>query len=52
MQSNVTPVPAPLLYEREAGSWRHWKLSIDGRIATVAMDVDPEAACATATSSS
>jgi benzoyl-CoA-dihydrodiol lyase len=42
MQSEVKPAPAPLLYERDAGSWRHWKLSIDGRIATLAMDVDPE----------
>jgi benzoyl-CoA-dihydrodiol lyase len=30
-------------YDREAGAWRHWQLSIDGRIATVAMAVDPDA---------
>jgi len=29
-------------YEREAGAWRHWQLSIDGRIATLAMAVDPD----------
>lgn len=29
-------------YECEAGTYRHWKVSIDGRIATVAMDVDPD----------
>jgi benzoyl-CoA-dihydrodiol lyase len=29
-------------YEREAGQWRHWRVTIDGRIATVAMMVDPD----------
>lgn len=29
-------------YERTAGAWRHWTLSIDGRIATVTMNVDPD----------
>ena len=29
-------------YERPAGAWRHWTLSIDGRIATVTMNVDPD----------
>jgi benzoyl-CoA-dihydrodiol lyase len=32
----------PVIYERDRGEWRHWKLTIDGRIATLAMDVDPE----------
>jgi benzoyl-CoA-dihydrodiol lyase len=30
------------LYDRAWGSYRHWQVSIDGRIATVAMAVDPE----------
>jgi benzoyl-CoA-dihydrodiol lyase len=46
MQTEVKPTSAPsaapLLYDCEAGAWRHWKLSIDGRIATVAMAVDPD----------
>jgi benzoyl-CoA-dihydrodiol lyase len=29
-------------YDRERGAWRHWRVSIDGRIATVAMSVDPD----------
>ncbi|MDB5698914.1 MAG: Enoyl-CoA hydratase/isomerase, partial [Alphaproteobacteria bacterium] len=29
-------------YERQSGAWRHWQLSIDGRIATVTMNVDPD----------
>jgi benzoyl-CoA-dihydrodiol lyase len=42
----ATPVektPAPITYECEAGAWRHWRVSIEGRIATVAMDVNPDA---------
>jgi benzoyl-CoA-dihydrodiol lyase len=29
-------------YDRDPGSWRHWRLTIDGRIATVTMAVDPD----------
>ncbi|MXO73008.1 2,3-epoxybenzoyl-CoA dihydrolase [Alteraurantiacibacter buctensis] len=29
-------------YDRTGGDYRHWKVAIDGRIATVSMDVDPE----------
>jgi benzoyl-CoA-dihydrodiol lyase len=29
-------------YERQGGAWRHWQVSIDGRVATVAMNVDPD----------
>ena len=46
MQTEVkqapTLSPTPVLYDCEAGAWRHWKLSIDGRIATLAMAVDPD----------
>jgi benzoyl-CoA-dihydrodiol lyase len=34
----------PVTYDRKAGDWRHWTLSIDGRMATLAMAVDPEGA--------
>ena len=30
-------------YDQSGESYRHWKVSIDGRVATVAMDVDPDA---------
>jgi benzoyl-CoA-dihydrodiol lyase len=33
-------------YDQSGDSYRHWKVSIDGRIATVAMDVDPDAGLA------
>lgn len=29
-------------YDREPGGWRHWRLSVDGRVATLAMSVDPD----------
>jgi benzoyl-CoA-dihydrodiol lyase len=39
--------PAPeaeqtFTFDRDADRYRHWNVSIDGRIATVAMDVDPD----------
>lgn len=34
---------APLRFETEPGRYRHWKLSFEGAIARVAMDVDEEA---------
>ena len=30
------------IYDREPGAYRHWSLHIDGRIATLAMNVDPD----------
>ncbi len=30
----------PFLYDREPGSYKHWAVSIDGRVATIAMNVD------------
>jgi benzoyl-CoA-dihydrodiol lyase len=32
----------PYTFERDPNAYRHWQLSIDGRIATVAMNVDPD----------
>jgi benzoyl-CoA-dihydrodiol lyase len=34
--------PALAVYDRSPEAYRHWRLSIDGRIATVAMNVDPD----------
>jgi benzoyl-CoA-dihydrodiol lyase len=36
------PAPALFKYDRDGESYRHWKVGIDGRVATVAMDVDPD----------
>ena len=29
-------------YDCVAGAWRHWQLSVEGRIATISMTVDPD----------
>jgi benzoyl-CoA-dihydrodiol lyase len=29
-------------YDLDGASYRHWKVSVDGRVATVSMDVDPD----------
>jgi benzoyl-CoA-dihydrodiol lyase len=34
--------PALFTYDQDAATYRHWNLSIDGRIATIAMNVDPD----------
>src|SRR5579862_954724 len=39
---SIAPGARPLTYDREDGRWRHWKVAVEGRIATVAMNVDPE----------
>jgi benzoyl-CoA-dihydrodiol lyase len=36
-------ISAVFTYDRERDGWRHWQLTIEGRIATVAMAVDPDA---------
>ena len=41
-QMKTRAVSTLFTYEREAGSWRHWRVSIDGRVATIAMDVDAD----------
>ncbi len=33
---------AVFTYDQEGGTYRHWKVGIEGRIATVSMDVDPD----------
>ncbi len=33
---------AVITYDCDGESYRHWRVSIDGRIATIAMDVDPD----------
>ena len=32
----------PFTYDRDGESYRHWSVSVDGRIATIAMKVDPD----------
>ena len=32
----------PIIYDRSKDSYRHWQVSIEGRVATVAMNVDPD----------
>ncbi len=34
--------PALFTYDRDGDSYRHWQVSVDGRVATVAMNVDPD----------
>jgi benzoyl-CoA-dihydrodiol lyase len=45
MASQVAPANEAaqkiFIYERDARAWRHWRLMVDGRIATITMDVDP-----------
>jgi benzoyl-CoA-dihydrodiol lyase len=35
--------PGPVSFQAEPGSYRHWRLSFDGPVATLAMDVDEHA---------
>ena len=46
MATQLAPAPdtnvVPVTFDRLAGAYRHWQVSIDGRIATVAMSVDPD----------
>ena len=32
-----------ITFERQPEAWRHWRLAVDGRIATLTLDVDEEA---------
>jgi benzoyl-CoA-dihydrodiol lyase len=34
--------PGPITYDRHPDSYRHWKLSFDGLVATLSMDVDED----------
>jgi len=36
------PAPSPVTFERDPAHYRHWKLTFDGPVATLAMDVDEE----------
>ena len=40
--AHVETLPQRLDFQTEPASYRHWKLSIDGDVATLAMAVDPE----------
>jgi benzoyl-CoA-dihydrodiol lyase len=37
------PEPGFITFERDPASYRHWRLAIDGQVATVTMAVDPSA---------
>ena len=38
----TSPQATPYTYDQDGESYRHWNVSIEGRIATVAMNVDPD----------
>ncbi|GGB94756.1 benzoyl-CoA-dihydrodiol lyase [Novosphingobium endophyticum] len=40
--AETAPPTAAFTYDRDGETYRHWKVSIDGRVATVAMNVDPD----------
>ncbi|MDQ0140021.1 2,3-epoxybenzoyl-CoA dihydrolase [Cupriavidus necator] len=40
--SGQADAPAPVTFERHPDQYRHWKLTFNGAIATLAMDVDEE----------
>jgi len=42
MTTTLAPAPAPVLFDTDPSRYRHWKLSVDGRVATLALDVDEE----------
>ena len=42
IQLAVAAEPAVFTYDRDGASYRHWEVSVEGRIATIAMDVDPD----------
>ena len=37
------PEPEPITFERHPATYRHWRLEVDGPVATVTMAVDPSA---------
>ncbi|MGB8266088.1 MAG: enoyl-CoA hydratase-related protein, partial [Candidatus Velthaea sp.] len=38
----IAPASAPVLFDRDPSRYRHWKLSVAERVATLALDVDEE----------
>src|SRR5258705_9650797 len=42
MAESVEVLEAPVLYDRRPAAYRHWALSVEGRVATLAMKVDEE----------
>src|SRR5688500_12574038 len=37
------PVPAPVSFDTDPASYRHWKLDVDGQVATLRLDIDESA---------
>ncbi|MCA3183965.1 MAG: benzoyl-CoA-dihydrodiol lyase, partial [Cupriavidus sp.] len=42
MSTDTATLAAPVTFERHPDQYRHWKLTFDGPVATLAMDVDEE----------
>jgi benzoyl-CoA-dihydrodiol lyase len=42
MTTTLASPPAPVFFDTDPSRYRHWKLSFDGRVATLALDVDEE----------
>lgn len=42
MNASTHVTPDLIVYDRDPATYRHWKLSVDGRVATLAMAVDEE----------
>ena len=42
MTTTLAPPPAPVLFDTDPSRYRHWKLSVEDRVATLALDVDEE----------
>jgi len=40
LAASPTDRPEPVTFDREPARYRHWKLSFDGAVATLALDVD------------
>jgi benzoyl-CoA-dihydrodiol lyase len=43
MATEASTTPAPISFETDPSRYRHWKLSVDGAVATLSMDVKEDA---------
>ncbi|KAB2838033.1 MAG: benzoyl-CoA-dihydrodiol lyase, partial [Burkholderiales bacterium] len=39
-QAETAPAPTPVDYQTEPSRYRHWKLKVEGRVATLLLDID------------
>src|SRR5215216_8137156 len=42
-EPNATDIEAPVDFRTDTSRYRHWKLDVDGQVATLTMDVDESA---------